>query len=221
MSHYSIESHNRYTNNRNYYKKSKMLKQKDKFNLIILAVSAVGLALYVMGMPADELVQLMSIVLLMSAIVYVFYKLFWSIIKDARYLFRLKSRKLNADIDSMSGVEFEKFIAQILKSRGCKSVELTERYDLGVDVIAVKNGVTWGIQTKRYSGLVGIDAVRQSVSALNKYKCDRAMVITNSPAGFSRPAVELAKSNHCIMIGRKELAKWVKDFDSGRAGALA
>ena len=90
-----------------------------------------------------------------------------------------------------------------------------------MDIIAVKNGITWGIQTKRYSGLVGIDAVRQSVSALKKYKCDRAMVITNSPAGFSRPATELAKSNHCIMIGRRELTKWVKDFDSGRAGSIA
>lgn len=103
-------------------------------------------------------------------------------------------------VDNMTGLEFEKYVAQQLKSLGYKHVRLTEKYDLGVDIIAEKDGVRWGIQVKRYSGLVKADAVRQVVTALKSYNCDRAMVITNS--SFSQTAKELASSNDCVLIER-------------------
>jgi restriction system protein len=120
-----------------------------------------------------------------------------------------KNRRLHrADlihIDNMTGLEFEKYVANLLRTRGYKNVRLTEKYDLGVDIIATRDGVTWGIQVKRYSGLVKADAVRQVVTALKKYKCDKGMVITNS--FYSRTAIELARSNDCILIDRKCLIK--------------
>lgn len=61
-------------------------------------------------------------------------------------------------------------------------MQLTEHYDLGVDIVARKDGVTWGVQVKHYSGLVGINAVRQVVVALKMYGCDRAMVVTIAPS---------------------------------------
>jgi restriction system protein len=112
-----------------------------------------------------------------------------------------------AGVDSMDGLSFERYIASLLKRQGYTNVKLTERYDLGVDIIADKNGVRWGIQVKRYSGLVKALAVRQVVTGLRKYGCDRAMVITNS--SFSRVATELAESNDCILVTRKELARWI------------
>ena len=112
-----------------------------------------------------------------------------------------------AGVDSMDGLAFERYIAALLKRQGYTNVKLTERYDLGVDIIADKNGVRWGIQVKRYSGLVKALAVRQVVTGLRKYGCDRAMVITNS--SFSRVATELAESNDCILVTRKELARWI------------
>jgi hypothetical protein len=36
-----------------------------------------------------------------------------------------------------------------------------------VDIIADKEGISWGIQNERYSGLVKIDAVRQVVAGLS------------------------------------------------------
>jgi hypothetical protein len=121
---------------------------------------------------------------------------------------RIKSGGNNvADVDTMTGLQFEKYVASVLKQRGFTNVQLTEQYDLGVDIVARKNGIKWGVQVKRYSGLVKADAVRQVVTALKFYSCDRAMVITNS--NFSRVAIELADSNDCLLIDRRQLSSWL------------
>lgn len=117
-----------------------------------------------------------------------------------------------AAIDTMDPLEFEKYIAILLKHRGFSNIRLTERYDYGVDIIARKNGLTWGVQVKRYSNLVKAEAVRQVVTGLIRYKCDRAMVVTNST--FSRPARILADDNKCVLIGREELSKWIVQFQT-------
>lgn len=83
---------------------------------------------------------------------------------------------------------------------------------MGVDIIAEKDGNRWGIQTKRYAGPVTVDAVRQVVSGLNAYNCNKAMVITNST--FNNYTIKLAQSNHCILIDRMELAKLISDVSS-------
>lgn len=112
-----------------------------------------------------------------------------------------------ADIDAMEGVKFEYYLAKLLAKRGYKNVRVTEKYDLGVDIVAQKDGITWGIQAKRYNNQVKAAAVRQVYTALTRYKCDRAMVITNST--YSRPARELASDVGCVLVGRDELAQWV------------
>lgn len=120
--------------------------------------------------------------------------------------FKYRQSRRNPDlakIDTMTGLEFEHYVAKILKNNGFSNVRLTEEYDYGIDIIASKNGTTWGIQVKRYSGLVGADAVRQAVTALRIYKCDKAMVITNST--FSRPAVVLADANDCVLVDESKL----------------
>ena len=110
-----------------------------------------------------------------------------------------------AVIDCMTGLEFERYIAGLLKNQGYTNVRLTEKYDYGVDIIANKDGIRWGIQVKRYSSLVKADAVRQVVTALRSYNCDRAMVVTNST--FSHTANELARSNDCVLIDRNILLR--------------
>lgn len=110
-----------------------------------------------------------------------------------------------SDVDKMEGLDFEKYVANILNKQGYSKIKFTERFDYGVDIIAHKDGIKWGVQVKRYSGLVKADAVRQVVAGLSIYKCDQAMVITNSV--FSNFAVRLAKGNNCILIDRNKLAK--------------
>ena len=112
-----------------------------------------------------------------------------------------------AVIDKMTGLEFERYVARLLKSQGYTNIRLTEHFDYGIDIIAIKGTIPWGIQVKRHSGLVKADAVRQVVAALRKYNCERAMVITNSR--FSEVAKELARSNNCVLVDREILFRWV------------
>lgn len=110
-------------------------------------------------------------------------------------------------VDTMTGIEFEHYVAKLLAKQGYKHISLTERYDYGIDIIAEKDDIKWGIQVKRHTGLVKALAVRQAVTALKKYGCDRAMVISNSK--FSRVAVELARTNDCILVERSKLVSWM------------
>ena len=109
------------------------------------------------------------------------------------------------DIDSMDGLEFEYYVAELLRKNGYLNISLTERYDYGVDIIAEKDGVRWGIQAKRYSGLVKAEAVRQVVTGLRLYDCDQAMVITNST--YSVVAQRLAAGNDCVLVDRAGLKR--------------
>lgn len=217
MSYYRKRYHKRYNYKKYRYmknRKHKTFNKRDRPQVVVGVVVFICIALYGIGANGEMIVGLLSLGLLLSAIVYAFYVLLSPFIRDIRSLSRLYSRKAGRDIDTMSGVEFEKYIAQVLKSRGCVDVSLTEQYDLGVDIIVKKDGVTWGIQTKRWNNQVGIDAVRQAVAALKEYDCDRAMVITNSRYGYSAPARELARSNNCILVDRKVLIKWTEEYDT-------
>jgi len=105
-------------------------------------------------------------------------------------------------LDTMTGLEFEKYVAKYLRKKGFET-QLTEKYDLGIDIVAIKDGVRYGVQVKRHKGVVGANAVRQAVTALNLYDCNRAMVITNSY--FSKSAIILARSNACFLIDRDSI----------------
>ena len=107
----------------------------------------------------------------------------------------------------MNGLQFENFIAELLSKQDFKHITLTERYDLGIDIIAEKEYITYGIQIKRQSSPIGVTAIRQVVSALNYYDCSRAMIITNSV--LTKTAVKLARSNQCIVIDRGRLIVWM------------
>lgn len=91
----------------------------------------------------------------------------------------------------MSGIEFEYFIAELLKQRGFYNVRVTEASgDYGVDIVAMKEGHIWAIQCKKYSGSVGVSAVQEVFSGKQFYNCDKAVVITNST--FTQSARNLA-----------------------------
>ena len=128
-------------------------------------------------------------------------KLSWKLLHSRR------SGRLR-NVDSMDGLDFEKYVAKLLVAVGFHNVSLTEQYDFGVDIVAEKDGLRWGIQTKRYSGLVKANAVRQVVTGLKLYNCDRAMVITNS--SYSAVARRLAHANDCVLVDRAGLHRLVR-----------
>ena len=119
---------------------------------------------------------------------------------------RRQTKPLN--VDTMTGLEFEQYVVGLLKQNGFHKVKLTERYDFGVDIIADKDGVRWGVQVKRHSGLVKANAVRQIVTGLRVYGCNGAMVITNST--FSVTAKKLAHANDCVLVDRSGLKRLIR-----------
>lgn len=132
------------------------------------------------------------------------------------FIKRLSIKKVftMSDIDNMGGVKFEYYLADILCRRGYEDVKVTEKYDLGIDIIAKKDGVTWGIQAKRYNSMVKASAVRAAYTALSHYGCQRAMVVTNNY--YSNPAKTLAASTSTILVDRDELARWVYEVSQQR-----
>ena len=175
---------------------------KGRGSALVIITLAIAVMLHYQGWSSTSIFN----AILVGAIVFTVVAIFYRPIIGLSGIFRrlMRRRKIKrisrsqVPVESMSWDEFEHFVADWLKGRGYTDVRLTEHYDLGVDIVARKDGVTWGVQVKHYSGLVGISAVRQVVVALKMYGCDRAMVVTNST--FSRPAIELARSQDCLLI---------------------
>jgi hypothetical protein len=106
----------------------------------------------------------------------------------------------------MSGVEFEQALAELFELLGYE-VESSEHYDKGADLVITKDGEPTGVQAKRCSGSVGIDAVRQLIDGRKRYDCTRGLVVTNS--FFTEQAIECAEAWEVDLWDRRELANYV------------
>lgn len=104
------------------------------------------------------------------------------------------------DIDLMTGTEFEEFIAKLFNSMGYYSSTTKASGDQGIDVIAEKNGIKYGIQAKCYSGSVGNAAVQQATAGKLFYGCDKVIVVTNNT--FTKSAIKLAEANGVVLWDR-------------------
>jgi HJR/Mrr/RecB family endonuclease len=114
------------------------------------------------------------------------------------------------DIDLMSGIEFENFIYDLFEKMGY-SVNLTPSSgDQGIDIIAVKNGLRIGLQTKCYSSKVSNKAVQEVVAGLKYYQLTKAIVITNNY--FTKSAIDLSLSNEVVLWDRSILKEKIQDF---------
>lgn len=112
------------------------------------------------------------------------------------------------DVDNMTGVEFEKYIADLFRRQGYLFETTALSGDLGVDLIIIKDGIRTAVQAKRYSKPVNQAAVREAVAGMKHYQCTEAMVVTNSR--FTKLASQLAKSNSCELIDRDKLAAMIQ-----------
>jgi restriction system protein len=82
-------------------------------------------------------------------------------------------------LDAMDGAEFERAIAELFELLGYE-VELIGGFDKGADLVITRDGERTGVQAKRYSTAVPIDAVRQLIDGMRRYECTRGLVVTNS-----------------------------------------
>lgn len=115
------------------------------------------------------------------------------------------------EVDNMTGIVFEEFLKGLLKHKGYKVRLTSTTGDYGADLILSANDKKIVVQAKRYKRKVGIKAVQEIVSAKNYYNADECWVITNNY--FTIPAVNLADSNHVVLIDRDLLMKWMSERD--------
>lgn len=117
-----------------------------------------------------------------------------------------------ANIDSMTGTEFEGYLRRLLNSRGYSVTMAGGSGDLGVDLIASRGSERVAIQVKRYSSAVSRRAISDAVAAMQHYRCNRAMVVTNSH--FTPGALMLARSTNCTLVDRDTLGEWIVELQA-------
>lgn len=108
-------------------------------------------------------------------------------------------------IDTLTGLEFESYFANILLKLGYNADVTKASNDNGGDIIATKDGVKYVFQCKNYSDKVGNKAVQEVYSAKGIYKCDKAIVITNNY--FTNQAIKEAEILSVELWDRKMLEK--------------
>lgn len=117
---------------------------------------------------------------------------------------------LSIDIDNMDGTQFESFCAQLLSNRGYENVSVTKGSgDQGIDIIAYKDGIKYGIQCKCYSSAVGNKAVQEVFAGKSFYQCHVGIVVTNNY--FSTSAIELARQNGVVLWNRDKLMQMISE----------
>ena len=119
-------------------------------------------------------------------------------------------RKYPSDIDLMEGHDFEYFCADLLRKKGFQEVEVTKGSgDYGIDILAQKDGVTYGIQCKGYAPPVGVKAVQEAYAGRDYYDCMVGVVLTNQY--FTTPAVEVAKKLKIMLWDRGYLESMMEE----------
>ena len=120
-----------------------------------------------------------------------------------------------AQLDEMNGHEFEYAVADLLFHNGWRDVEVTQGSgDYGVDVLARRKNMRYGIQCKRYKGSIGVKAVQEAISGTDFYHRDIAAVITNST--YTKQAVKLAQTSGVRLFGRDFLEELIENSPRGR-----
>jgi HJR/Mrr/RecB family endonuclease len=109
-----------------------------------------------------------------------------------------RNRLLSTDWRCMRGIPFENFLCEIFRELGFQCHLTKSSGDQGVDLIASLGDLRLAIQAKGYAESVGNKAVQEAHAGMTFYKCNRAIVITNS--AFTSSAVELAVRLNCRLI---------------------
>lgn len=113
-------------------------------------------------------------------------------------------------IDTLTGVEFEEFVADIFSYIGYKTSLTRASGDNGIDIVAKNRAFSIGIQTKLYyNHNVSNKAIQEVFSGKNYYKLDYAIAVSNWK--FSMPALKVAKELNVAVIDRDMLIKILKN----------
>lgn len=125
-------------------------------------------------------------------------------------LLKSEERLKIEDIDGLSGYEFEEFLKNLFIKMGYQVEQTRLSGDQGADLVVVKFGEKTVVQAKCYSGKVGNYAVQEIFAAMNLYKAQKGMVVTNNY--FTPAAFELADANNIELVDRNGLEELIRKF---------
>jgi restriction endonuclease Mrr len=139
--------------------------------------------------------------------------------KRSRIEAMLHPDRVRDEVHYMSGPEFERFMADLLRQKGYDVEETPLSGDQGVDLILPDlDGKRVVIQLKRWTGPVGNKAIQATFAGMAHYQADEGWIITTST--FTKSARELARSTSVRLIDRDELADWLEGLrEEGRPGS--
>lgn len=112
-------------------------------------------------------------------------------------------------VDQMDGPAFEAWCAELLRKNGFTDVAITPTSrDQGVDIIAVKDGIRYAIQCKRYATDLGNTPIQEVNAGKQLYHCQVGAVMTNRH--FTTGAKKLAEATGTLLWDRDKLSEMLK-----------
>ena len=122
----------------------------------------------------------------------------WCLVSVIR---RWRNREVPLLIDELEGHDFEYYCADLLRNGGYQNVRVTRASgDFGVDILAERDGITYGIQCKRYDRPIGVFAVQQVYAGKDFYHLMAGAVMTNQT--FTPAAHTMAERLNILLWDR-------------------
>lgn len=115
-----------------------------------------------------------------------------------------------ADVDVMSGYEFEAFLIRLYTAMGYEACQTQLSRDQGADLVLTRLGERTVVQAKRLSSKVSNKAVQEIVSARAQYEATRAVVVSSNT--FTPAAIQLARSNQVELVDREALERLISIY---------
>lgn len=114
-------------------------------------------------------------------------------------------------VDLMNGSDFETWCAKALIRQGFFMVTQTGKTgDHGVDITAMKDGIKYAIQCKRYSHPLGNTPIQEVYAGKNMYDCQIGVVMTNQT--FTEGAIQLASKTGVLLWDRSRIIHLIRDM---------
>ncbi|MEV5743024.1 restriction endonuclease [Microbispora rosea] len=140
--------------------------------------------------------------------------------------FDLKRFRFTEDMDVVSGLdsrrnllklsptEFEHLVRELFVAMGAEAWTTIPSKDGGVDAVATSKNLFFGgvclIQAKRWSGLVGLDAVHALTGVMADHNATTGVLVTTS--WFGRASEQFAQRNRITLINGAELKHLIKEY---------
>lgn len=109
-----------------------------------------------------------------------------------------------------TGVEYEFFIADLLRDEGWEIQMTPATGDQGADIIATKQKFRVAVQCKLWSSAVGNASVQEVYTAKGFYQCNAGIVVSN--ADYTRHARRAATSLDIPLVHHDEIVKVLNDL---------